>query len=77
MVQVTAASDDARYECDVSPVNFRPTMMFQTRAFSFPLKNTGGAHLDFKWSVQTLDGQPDTSGLYKVISEQKIWREQS
>lgn len=45
---------------------FKPTMMFQTRAFSFPLTNTSSARLDYKFTVMTADGsRPDTSNLYR------------
>ncbi len=58
--------DDARVECDAGPINFKPTVMFQTRLFNFNLKNAGLGNVDYKWAVQTLDGAPDTSGTYMV-----------
>ena len=41
-LKVYAVADNAKYECEAAsrPIVFRPTMMFQTRTFSFPLKNT-------------------------------------
>eukprot|EP00951_Prasinocladus_malaysianus_P042760 scaffold523759_cov45-Prasinocladus_malaysianus.AAC.2 len=44
-------------------------MMFQTRAFIFPLKNTSTAQMDFKFQVMTSDGAPDSSGMYEVRPE--------
>ncbi len=61
--------DDARIECDAGPINFKPTVMFQARVFNFGLKNTGLGSVDYKWSIQTLEGAPDTSGTY-VVSPQ-------
>ena len=65
-LQVSVVIDDARVECDASPINFKPTIMFQTRLFNFTLKNTGLGKVDYKWAVTTLDGKPDLSGIYAV-----------
>jgi len=51
-LRVYATADNARYECDVKPVTFRPTMMFQARTHSFPLKNTSNARLDYAFTVE-------------------------
>ncbi|KAL5467034.1 hypothetical protein EMCRGX_G031201 [Ephydatia muelleri] len=40
-----------KYECSTSEVKFRDTLMFQTRAFSFPLKNVGPIPLAYKWTA--------------------------
>ena len=58
--------DDARVDCEASPITFKPTVMFQTRLFTFPLKNSGLGKVDYKWAVQTMDGKPDHSGIYTV-----------
>ncbi len=65
-LQVSVVIDDARVECDAGPINFKPTVMFQTRLFNFNLKNAGLGNVDYKWAVQTLDGATDTSGTYVV-----------
>lgn len=65
-LQVSVVIDDARVECDAGPINFKPTVMFQTRLFNFNLKNAGLGNVDYKWAVQTLDGATDTSGIYMV-----------
>ncbi len=61
-LQVSVVIDDAR----AGPINFKPTVMFQTRLFNFNLKNAGLGNVDYKWAVQTLDGATDTSGTYVV-----------
>lgn len=58
--------DDAKVECDASSITFKSTVMFQTRLFTFPLRNTGLGKVDYRWAVQTLDGKPDASGIYTV-----------
>ncbi len=51
-------------------IAFKPTMMFQTRAFTFPLSNTSTAALSYKFTVLAADGgAPDVSGLYSVTPE--------
>ena len=61
-----AVADMAKPECDRTPINFRPTMMFQTRAFTFPLQNTSTAQMDFKMRIATLDGETDVGSIYEV-----------
>jgi|AntAceMinimDraft_5_1070358.scaffolds.fasta_scaffold138863_1 hydrocephalus-inducing protein len=61
-LRVFAVADNARYECDTKPITFRPTMMFQTRTHSFPLKNTSSARLDFGFSVEDPAGVSGVSG---------------
>ena len=58
--------DDARVECDAGPINFKPTVMFQTRMFNFNMKNTGLGAVDYKWAVQHPDGSVDAAGPYTV-----------
>jgi hypothetical protein len=60
--QVSAVADSGKYECSTAPIRFRPTMMFQTRSFSFPLHNKGLGALPFSWSVLHRDGTPDETG---------------
>ena len=66
VLKVHAIADNARYECDTGPIVFRTTMMFQSRTFSFPLRNTSTAMLEFEWQVCLTDGDPDMSSLYSV-----------
>ena len=46
-------ADNARYECDVKPIVFRPTMMFQARTHAFQLRNVGAAKLPFAFAVES------------------------
>lgn len=60
-----AAADAAQYECELSPIAFRPTLMFQTRSFAFTLRNGGLTRMPFSWAVVAGDVQ-DTSGLFQA-----------
>lgn len=57
---VSAIADFAKYECPISEVNFRETLMYQTRVYSFPVKNTGLIILSYQWTIVDSDGSPLT-----------------
>lgn len=74
---VSAIADFAKYECPIREVNFRDTLMYQTRVYSFPVKNTGLIMLSYQWVI--VDGRgssitPHSSQLHldsggSVVSE--------
>ena len=57
---VSAIADFAKYECPIREVNFRETLMYQTRVYSFPVKNTGLIILSYQWAIVDSDGSPLT-----------------
>lgn len=54
-LRINAIADVTRLQCDTSAVRFKTTMMFQTRAFSFPVTNNGKVRLDYSWTVVDKD----------------------
>jgi hypothetical protein len=64
--QVYATADSPRYECSApSPaIVFRPTMMFQTRSFTFNITNSALTALKYRWVVLDKHGHPDESGRW-------------
>ena len=48
-VLVSAMADFTKYECSIKEVRFKDTLMYQTKAFRFPLTNTGAIPLSYKW----------------------------
>ena len=67
LLHVFATADNARYTSEAGPIMFKPTMMFQTRTYTFPLTNTSTARMDYKFTVTQPDGNTaDASGLYTV-----------
>lgn len=74
---VSAVADYAKYECPIREVNFKDTLMYQTRVYSFPVRNTGLISLSYQWAVVDGEGSPltpHTSQLHlddrgSVISE--------
>lgn len=50
---VTGISDFCKYECPIHEVKFRDTLMYQTRVYTFSLKNSGKIVLDYRWSILT------------------------
>ena len=57
---VSGVSDFAKYECPIREVNFRDTLMYQTRVYTFPLKNAGLIALSYQWVVVDGEGSPIT-----------------
>ena len=74
---VSAVADYAKYECPIREVSFKDTLMYQTRVYSFPLRNTGSIVLLYRWGIVDGDGSslsPHSSQLHldetgSVISE--------
>lgn len=67
LLRVYATADNAKYACEEGPIIFKPTMMFQTRSYTFPLTNKSSARMDFKFTVTLADGvTADGSELYTV-----------
>ncbi|KAJ3106206.1 hypothetical protein HDU97_006839 [Phlyctochytrium planicorne] len=53
---LNALADFSTYECDVSSIRFKSTLMFQTRVYRFNLKNTGKVQLRFMYHFLLDDG---------------------
>ena len=51
-----ASADYPTFECDQPDIHFKGTMMFQSRSFKFPLRNTGKVPLIFKFAFEDEDG---------------------
>ncbi len=49
---ISANSDALVYELGTDSIKLKSTMMFQTRAFSFPFKNTSTVPLAFSWAFE-------------------------
>ncbi|MCO5608438.1 hypothetical protein L7F22_062648 [Adiantum nelumboides] len=64
--KLRAIADTVRYECFVQEINFKTTMMFQQRAFSFLLKNLSSISMSFNWMVLGLDGRAPKQEMYTV-----------
>lgn len=48
---VTGVADWCKYECPLYDIRFKETLIYQTRSYSFPLKNTGRIELNYHWSI--------------------------
>jgi hypothetical protein len=58
---LSAFSNYSLYQCDVTNIAFKSTMMFQTRVFRFPVRNTGKVKLRYELCFandQTPNGEP-------------------
>jgi hydrocephalus-inducing protein len=68
-LKLTAVADSVRYECDVKAIQFRGTVMFQSRSFAFDVKNVSKAKMEYSWAVLKKDGGEDSSKLFAVNPE--------
>lgn len=65
-LSITAIADFCKYECPITEIKFRETMMYQTRAYKFPLRNSGKIQLQYQWSILNYDQTtPETEGEVK------------
>ena len=55
---MSANADFSSFECDVTNINFKSTLMFQTRVYRFSLRNPGKILLRFSFTVYGEDGFP-------------------
>ncbi|KAI8909684.1 hypothetical protein EDD86DRAFT_206048, partial [Gorgonomyces haynaldii] len=49
-------ADYSTYECETSAINFRSTLMFQTRVFRFPVRNSGKVVIKFNFKITDDEG---------------------
>lgn len=48
-LQISANVNFASYQCHVSDIHFKETLVYQTRVFEFELINSGSVQLEFNW----------------------------
>jgi hydrocephalus-inducing protein len=57
-LSITGIADFCKYECPIRDIRFKETLIYQTRSFSFPLKNTGRIDLNYHWTILVQDSRP-------------------
>ena len=48
---VSGIADFCKYECPIVDIKFKDTLMFQTRVYTFPLRNPGKIALNYQWAL--------------------------
>ncbi|XP_052816168.1 hydrocephalus-inducing protein homolog isoform X2 [Mya arenaria] len=66
---VNAVADFSKYKCKVEAINFRETLMFQTRVYEFTMSNKGNVQLDYSWQVVMENFTPTIQRAVTFISE--------
>ncbi|XP_048648423.1 hydrocephalus-inducing protein homolog isoform X1 [Marmota marmota marmota] len=51
-IQISATVDYASYQCQMNDVNFKDTLVYQTRVFELDLVNSGRVQLEFSWTSE-------------------------
>ena len=57
---ISAVADFAKYECPVEDIQFKDTLMYQSKVYSFPVRNVGLIPLAYDWAVTDEQGHPLT-----------------
>lgn len=62
-LSITAIADYSKYECPIKEIKFKDTLMYQTRVYSFNLKNISKVDMTYQWSILNKDGSPISVSL--------------
>ncbi|KAK7891948.1 hypothetical protein WMY93_023911 [Mugilogobius chulae] len=60
-LRINAVCDYAKFSCSTHTINFKDTMLYQTRLQKLQISNEGNVALAFSWKVQIDHGQTDES----------------
>lgn len=69
-LKVDVVSDYGKLECEVTELQFKSTMMYQTRRHTFDVTNAGLASIDYRWTMCEPSGAP-YSGTYFNVSPER------
>ena len=58
-LEMNATCDYCALLCETPSVNFKSTMMFQTRTHTFPIQNTSEVELRFTFDIRSSNGGPE------------------
>jgi hydrocephalus-inducing protein len=67
MLKASCVIDHASYECNVSKVDFKPTLMYASRSYKFTIKNTSLINLDFNFKIVNSNSGILDAGPYSII----------
>lgn len=56
-ILVSAFAEYSTYECDVKPIQFKSTLMYQSRVYRFTIRNTGKVALKYRFVFADEEGQ--------------------
>ncbi|KAK6174452.1 hypothetical protein SNE40_017727 [Patella caerulea] len=66
---VSAISDYCQFKCMTESINFKDTLMFQTRVFEIALSNKGQVQLDYNWQIVMESFTPSLPRAVTFMSE--------
>ena len=67
VLKTSCVIDQARYECSVSKVDFKPTLMYAQRTFKFTIKNISQINLNYNFKIaNSMTGILD-AGPYSIM----------
>ena len=59
-LSVSGVADYCKYECPIHDIRFKETLIYQTRSYAFPLRNTGKIELHYNWMILSHDSRPSS-----------------
>ena len=66
-LKTSLVADYARYECQVSNIEFKPTLMYASRTFKFTVKNTSLINISFNFKIVNSQTGVLDAGPYSII----------
>ncbi|XP_009866111.1 PREDICTED: hydrocephalus-inducing protein homolog, partial [Apaloderma vittatum] len=64
---VSAAVDYAEFKLDLDVIEFKETLLFQTRTFAFQLSNTGNVALEYTWTMAAVEEERPVSRTGELL----------
>ena len=70
MLKTSCVIDYANYECTVDAIQFKPTLMYAQRTFSFTIKNTSMINLVYNFKIADPNTGVLNAGPYTISPKQ-------
>ncbi|NXS73554.1 HYDIN protein, partial [Pandion haliaetus] len=66
-LRLSAVVDYAQFKLDTDMIQFKETLLFQTRMFTFQLSNTGNVALEYTWMVAAVEEERTVSHTGELL----------
>ncbi|NXJ80823.1 HYDIN protein, partial [Trogon melanurus] len=64
---ISAAVNYAEFKLDLDVIQFKETLLFQTRTFAFQLSNTGNVALEYTWMMAAVEEERPVSRMGELL----------
>lgn len=66
-LKTSLVCDNVKYECNISNIDFKPTLMYASRSFKFTIKNTSLVTLYYNFKIVNSETGILDAGPYSII----------